>query len=158
MKRLLVAVAALVVASVPSLAQDGDALYYHSYSPALNGNFQLQPGQGFSIVEPFAGFVRMVQVCVRDAKSTGPMPTPTPMLATRTTRGAEAVTGAISVASCAILEGESIAIGLADGAVDADTSDENSRKQLAYMSGSYTVIGYYSKTRPITRAPAILPN
>jgi len=125
-------------------------LYFHAYKPALNGSFQLQPTQGFSIIEPFSGFARMVQVCVRDAKSLGVMPVPTPMLATRTKRGSSDVVGSISVGSCAILEGESIAVGLADGVVDTDTSDDNSRKVLAYMSGAYTILGYYSTTKPVS--------
>jgi len=128
-------------------------LYFHAYKPALNGSFQLQPEQGFAIIEPFSNFVRMVQVCVRDAKSVGVMPIPTPALATRTRVGATENTGTITVGSCAVLEGESISVGLADGTVDADTSDGNKRKALAYMSGSYTILGYYS-TEPPVPAPS----
>lgn len=123
-------------------------LYFHAYKPAINGSFQLQPKQGFSIIEPYSGFVRMVQVCVRDTKSVGVMPVPTPMLATRTGVEGKETAGAISVGSCAVLEGESIAVGLFDGAVDMDTSDTNSRRQLSYMSGTYTVLGYYSSVPP----------
>jgi len=153
MIRFLAAVSMLAVAVLPVSAQDSvvrdGPLYFHAYKPALTGTFQLQPKQGFSIIEPFSGFVRMVQVCVRDAKSIAAMPVPTPMLATRAARSTAESAGVISVGSCAILEGESIAVGLADGTVDTDTSDDNSRKQLSYMSGSYTVLGYYSVTPPV---------
>jgi len=153
MIRFLAAVSSLAVAALSASAQDSaernETLYFHAYKPALTGAFQLQPKQGFSIIEPFSGFVRMVQVCVRDAKSIAAMPVPTPMLAIRTARGTAENVGAISVGSCAILEGESIAVGLADGMVDTDASDGNSRKQLSYMSGNYTVLGYYSTTPPV---------
>jgi len=123
-------------------------LYFHAYEPALKGSFQLQPEQGFAIIEPFSNFVRMVQVCVRDTKSIGAMPVPTPMLVTRTRRGAIENPGVISVGSCALLEGESVAVGLVDGTVDTDTAEENTRRQLSYMSGNYTILGYYSTVKP----------
>jgi len=124
-------------------------LYFHVYRPVLTGGFQLQPGQGFSIIEPFGGFVRMVQVCVREAKSAGPMPVPTPMLATRRSAGGTETKGAISVGSCAVIEGDSIAVGLADGKIDRDTSEANPARKLTVLSGTYTVLGYYSHTAPI---------
>jgi len=129
--------------------EDNLPLYFHSYRPVLSGNFQLQPGQGFSILEPFGGFVRMVQVCVREVKSAGPMPVPTPMLATRRSVDGAETTGVISVGSCAVIEGDSIAVGLADGKVDSDISDANPARKLTVLSGSYTVLGYYSRTAPL---------
>jgi len=162
MKKLGTALYLAVLFAVPAAAQqavaqqpatDASILYFHPYEPALKGSFQVQPGQGFAIVEPFSSFVRMVQVCVRDTKSVGAMPVPTPMLATRTRRGVLENAGAVSVGSCALLEGESIAVGLADGTVDTDVSEENTRRQLSYMSGNYTILGYYSTTKPI--APVV---
>lgn len=155
----VVAVLAPLISVQGVSAQDGagsadQPLYFHPYRPALTGTFQLQPEQGFSIVEPFGGFVRMVQVCVRDAKSIGPMPVPTPMLAVRTEAGGVSNAGAVSVGSCAVLEGDSVAVGLADGTVDTDASDTNARRALQYMSGSYTILGYYSTTKPVTAAAA----
>jgi hypothetical protein len=124
-------------------------LYFHPYKPALKGSFQLQPEQGFSIVSDFSGFVRMVQVCVRDAKAKAAMPVPTPMLVTRTKRGPRETPGLVSVGSCVLLEGESISVGLVDGTVDTDTSEANSRNALSYMAGSYIILGYYSTIAPI---------
>ena len=138
----------LAAAAQQAGEQAAEALYFHPYKPAVAGSFQLQPKQGFAIIKPFSGIVRMVQVCVRDTKSVGAMPVPTPMLATRTGVAGTETAGAISVGSCALLEGESIAVGLFDGTVDADLSDTNTRRQLSYMSGTYTVLGYYSTTKP----------
>ena len=157
-KKLVLSLWLASVFSLAATAQEANdkevsALYFHPYKPAINGSFQLQPKQGFSIIEPYAGFVRMVQVCVRDTKSVGAMPVPTPMLATRTGVGGIKTAGTISVGSCAVLEGESIAVGIYDGTVDTDTSDANSRRQLSYMSGTYTVLGYYSSVPP--QAPII---
>ena len=149
----LVAVCSLAAMAQQASAQAAPPLYFHAYKPAINGSFQLQPKQGFSIIEPYSGFVRMVQVCVRDTKSVGVMPVPTPMLATRTGVDGKETAGAISVGSCALLEGESIAVGLFDGTVDTDTTEENGRSQLSYMSGTYTVLGYYSSVPP--QAPVI---
>ena len=133
---------------------DTKPLYYHAYRPVLSGSFQLQPGQGFSIVEPFGGFVRMVQVCVREAKSAGPMPVPTPMLATRRLVNETQSTGVVPVGSCVVIEGESIAVGLADGKVDLDMGETNIRRKLTLLSGTYTVLGYYSHVPPTVPEPA----
>lgn len=132
-------------------------LYFHPYMPVINSGFQLQPGQGFNIIEPFSGFSRMVQVCVRDARSTGPMPVPTPMLATRVTRGKQVLTSKVPVGSCVILEGDRISLGLADGTVDADNSESNPRAALSFMSGTYSVLGYYSRTKPRESGPLAVP-
>jgi len=143
----------LACAGQQAVAQENAPIYFHPYKPAVTGSFQLQPKQGFSIIEPYSGFVRMVQVCVRDTKSVGAMPVPTPMLATRTGVAGKETAGSISVGSCAVLEGESIAVGLFDGKVDMDMSETNFRQQLSYMSGTYTVLGYYSSVPP--QAPII---
>ncbi len=130
-----------------------ETLYFHPYKPALNGSFQLQPEQAYAIVEPFGGFVRMVQLCVRDAKAKAAMPVPTPMLATRTKRGDQVTVGAVSVGSCILLEGEGISVGLVDGPVNTsvktDPSNAKARAMLAYMAGSYTILGYYNTVPPV---------
>ena len=131
-----------------------EKLYFHAYQRPLVGSFQLQPGQGFALVEPFAGVVRMIQICVRDAKSTGQMPVPTPMLATRRTLSGADTFGSVPVGGCSVIEGEGVYVGLADGTTDTDISNENTRKQLALMTGNYTILGYYSNTPP---APAHMP-
>lgn len=123
-------------------------LYFQPYMPVINSGFQLQPGQAFNIIEPFSGFSRMVQVCVRDARSAGPMPIPTPMLATRVTRGKQVLSSQVPVGSCVILEGDQISLGLADGTVDPDNSENNPRAALSFMSGTYSVLGYYSRNKP----------
>jgi|GEM_PF-3894768 len=131
-----------------------EKLYFHAYQRPLVGSFQLQPGQGFALVEPFSGVVRMIQICVRDAKSNGQMPVPTPMLATRRTVAGAATFGSVPVGGCSVIEGEGVYVGLVDGTTDTDLSDKNTRKQLALMTGSYTILGYYSNTPP---APVHVP-
>jgi hypothetical protein len=144
---LMTGAAALM--GLPLSAQTADApLYFHPYTPVINSSYQLQPGQGLAIIEPFGGFTRMAQVCVRDARSAGPMPVPTPMLSTMVTRGDQVITGKISVGSCVVLEGDRIALGIADGAVDTDTSAENPARALTYLSGTYSVLGYYGPNQP----------
>jgi len=131
-----------------AVAEEAAPLYFHPYAPVINSSYQLQPGQGLAIIEAFGGFTRMAQVCVRDARSAGPMPVPTPMLSTMVTRGDQVITGKISVGSCVVLEGDRIALGIADGTVDTDTSAENPARALTYLSGTYSVLGYYGTTLP----------